>query len=229
MNSSRIVEVFGSIQGEGIYAGQPQIFVRFAKCNLDCYYCDTDKKGGSRYDVFKLLDAVNRMNFTGVFDTVSITGGEPLLHADFLASFLPQLKRRNFRVYLETNGTLPGGLDKVLRFVDIVAMDMKMPSSNNQKSFWARHRDFLRSASKKEVFVKIVVTRETEYGEIKKAVGIIDDIDRGIPLVLQPVTPSRGARKKISMRRLLEFQKLAKVVLDDVRVIPQIHKALGVR
>lgn len=230
MVSPKITEIFSSIQGEGIYAGQPQIFIRFAKCNLGCAFCDTVKKNGKAYSAFQVLDMINRLNISGAVDTVAITGGEPLLYVDFLTRLLPILKKRNLKVYLETNGTLPSALEGVLRFVDTIAMDIKLPSGQKvNRASWARHRDFLNLAKKKDVFVKIVVTDKTTKEEIKKAISIVDDMDPQIPLVLQPVTPANRVKKRVSLNKLIEFQQLAKRVLDDVRIIPQIHKALGAR
>lgn len=225
-----ITEIFSSIQGEGIYVGQPQIFIRFAKCNLDCDFCDTIKKGGKDYGIFELLDMVNKMNASGVINTVSITGGEPLLYVDFLKVLLPQLKKRHFKIYLETNGTLATNLEKILNYVDIIAMDMKLPSAQRKSnSFWAIHRDFLNLAKNKKIFVKIVITDKTKPEEIKKAVSIIDDVSSKIPLVLQPVTPANRIKKRVSLDKLFEFQRLAKTILDDVRIIPQVHKVIGVK
>lgn len=227
---AKITELFPSIQGEGIYVGQPQIFIRFEKCNANCDFCDTVKRGGRAYGVYDILDRVNRINETNMIDTISITGGEPLLYAGFLELLLPQLRRRNLKIYLETNGTLPMELERILNLVDIIAMDIKLPSSQKgQRSFWTKHRDFLNRAVKKDVFVKVVVTGKTTQDEIKKAVRIIGDINSDIPLVLQPVTPSNRVNKKAALDKVFKFQKLAKTVLNDIRVIPQVHKALGAR
>lgn len=230
MVEPRITEIFSSIQGEGIYAGQPQIFIRFAKCNLACEYCDTVKKGGRKYGVYEVLDAVNMLAADSPVSVVSITGGEPLVYADFLKQLLPCLKKRNFRIYLETNGTLSSGLASVLGYVDVISMDMKLPSSQRKrKGQWTAHRDFLKIAKEKEVFIKIVVTGKTKADEIRKATAIVSDVSDKIPLVLQPVTPANKATKKVPLARVMEFQKMARVILDDVRIIPQIHKQLGVR
>jgi len=229
MLKPKIKEIFSSVQGEGIYVGQPQIFIRFAGCNLDCAYCDTKKSGGKNYSPFEIVRKVGQVNSSNAIDTISITGGEPLLYPDFLLSLLPRLRIKNFKMYLETNGTLPSGFEKIRDFIDIVAMDMKMPTASSAKAFWGRHRDFLRLAVKKRVFVKIVITPKTTIDEIKKAIAIIDDIDCGIPLVLQPVTPAKRVARKAPLGRLLEFQTLAMTLLGDVRIVPQVHKILGVQ
>ncbi|MCX5715505.1 MAG: 7-carboxy-7-deazaguanine synthase QueE [Candidatus Omnitrophica bacterium] len=230
MNDTRITEVFSSIQGEGIFVGEPQVFVRLAKCNLDCDFCDTPKKGGRQYSDFELIELITSLAASNAASVVAVTGGEPLLYPDFLRRLLPQLKKRNFKIYLETNGTLPGNLKKILDHVDVVAMDMKLPGAQKGKrSFWTEHRDFLGLAKEKKAFVKIVVTVNTTPEEIKKAAAIINDIDPRIPLVLQAVTPGRRIKKKAPLKKLLEFQRLAKVVLDDVRIIPQVHRLIGAR
>jgi len=227
---ARIADIFLSVQGEGIYVGQPQIFIRFSGCNLNCDFCDTPSPKGRPYGVLDIVDSVDSLNSSSAANTISITGGEPLLYTDFLKLILPQFKKKNFRIYLETNGTLPGNLAKVLDFIDVIAMDMKLPSAQKkERSFWATHRDFLNRSRKKDVFVKVVVTGKTTQGEIKKVAAIIDDIDSGIPLVLQPVTPANRMRKKVSLNAMFEFQKLAKTILKDVRVIPQIHRILGAK
>ncbi len=229
MIDAQVTEVFSSIQGEGIYIGEPQIFVRFAKCNISCDYCDTPKKKAGQYGLFELLDLINSVNPGNIFNVVSLTGGEPLLYADFLKYLLPQLKKRNYKIYLETNGTLPAALEKLLDYIDVVAMDIKLPSSQKGKTFWARHRDFLRLASRKKVFVKVVITAKSSMEEFDKAIRIVNDIDFTIPFIIQPVSPAKRIKKRVSGNRLIEFQALAKKVLNDVRVIPQIHGQLGVR
>lgn len=229
METAKITEIFSSVQGEGIFVGQPQIFIRFSRCNLNCDFCDTVKSGGKNYDLYDLLDFIGGMSAVKTIDTISLTGGEPLLHVDFLTRVLPHLKKRNFKIYLETNGTLPAALEKVVGLVDVVAMDMKLPSSNRGRNFWTRHRDFLNIARKKTVFVKVVATAKTSLDEIRKVIAIIDDIDADIPLVIQPVTPANRVRKKVQPDKLFEFQRLAKMVLNDVRIIPQMHKLIGVK
>jgi len=227
-----ITEIFSSIQGEGIYVGQPQIFIRFAKCNLNCDYCDTPRRPGKKYGLYDILDEISRLDASGTIRTVSVTGGEPLLYTAILKTLLPEIKKRHFDVHLETNGVLSSALAEVLDFVDVIAMDIKLPSAQKRnKSFWTRHRNFLMLAAgrKKNIFVKIVITDKTTAEEIKKAVTIIYDVDPKIPVVLQPVTPANRTRKKIPRGRAEEFQRLAKTVLTDVRVIPQVHKVLGVK
>ena len=60
-NKVKIKEIFASIQGEGIFVGVKQIFVRFCRCNLACKYCDTDFSSNYKeYSVDELVDYINR-------------------------------------------------------------------------------------------------------------------------------------------------------------------------
>ncbi len=231
MNAS-ITEIFSSIQGEGLFVGERQIFVRFADCNLKCDYCDTTNgKRVGEVTSLRVLEKIKKLN-TGRIHSVSVTGGEPLLYADFLQELLPQIKKMGLKTYLETNGTLPGELSKILKMIDYVAMDIKLPSTGNP-ACWIKHREFLEILNDSrirpgEFFVKIVMTSKTKASEIKKAVDIIAGVSKYIPLVLQPVSPIRNV-KKVLPRNTFAFQNQAMDRLATVKVIPQMHKILGVR
>ena len=86
----RFFQVF---QGEGTLIGRRQVFVRFSGCNLDCNYCDTSKSRdpqfGSLVSSDKLFNQVNKL-ITPDFHSISLTGGEPLLHSDFIKDFLEE-------------------------------------------------------------------------------------------------------------------------------------------
>ena len=164
--------------------------------------------------------------------SISVTGGEPLMYADFLLELISQIKKLELKIYLETNGTLPEELKKVISLIDYVAMDIKLPSSGNS-ACWEEHQQFLSVLKKSRIrpgnyFVKIILTAMTKAVEIKKAVAIIAGVSRHIPLVLQPVTPIRQVRTMLP-KNIFVFQSLARESLSAVKVIPQTHKLLGVR
>lgn len=229
---TEIIEIFSSIQGEGIFVGAKQIFVRFKECNLACTFCDESRDRPSRfYTPVELMDAINALIAQkGAHHSVSLTGGEPLCHTNFLLSFLPILRRNRIKAYLETNGTLPDQLSRVIDMIDIVAMDFKLPSSTGEKAFWSEHLDFLKIASKKKAFVKAIITPETTAKDIEKAISIINNLGRQIPFILQPATPTRESDKEVGKDRLLEFLEIGvKNDLEHIRVIPQMHKMLGIK
>ncbi|WP_425060999.1 7-carboxy-7-deazaguanine synthase [Sporomusa carbonis] len=238
---AHVVEVFSSIQGEGLYVGTRQVFVRFAGCNLACTYCDTpdsrqlcqfalvERTAGKRnfisvsnpLSLENLVQVINSL-LTFRHHSISFTGGEPLCQAASIIKLAPQL---NAPIYLETNGTLPDRLAEVLPYVDIISMDIKLPSIAG-KSYWQEHYEFLRLALDKEVFVKVVVTGQTKETEIKQAVNLVASVSSEIPLILQPVTPINGC-EPVTPETLLMYQEHALAILKNVRVIPQTHKFMG--
>lgn len=229
---ARITEIFSSIQGEGIFLGAKQIFIRFKECNLDCDFCDERKDlEPKEYTAHELVSEIKYLDLAqGPHHSVSLTGGEPLLYAGFLDTFLPNLKKNRFKTYLETNGTLPDELAKVIRQIDIISMDFKLPSATLERPFWKEHLRFLKIASGKKVFVKVVVTPQTDAADVKKAVGLIRKIDRSIPFIIQPATPvgpEDGEVEKSALWRFVEMGTSKK--LENVRVIPQVHKILNVK
>lgn len=237
-------EVFSSIQGEGIYVGVRQIFLRFTGCNLNCAYCDTNETQNNQEDMFRVEIEPGQGKFANyrnpisseelikiimklkpeIHHSLSLTGGEPLLQADFLEELLP-LFNRSCPVFLETNGTLPDHLVKVLPYIDIISMDIKLPSVTGRE-LWQQHEDFLRYSRGKEVYVKTVLTGGTTQGELDQIIELIKKVDRSIPLVLQPVTPV-GEVKQMAGEELIGVQDYLSTFLQNVRVIPQTHKILN--
>ena len=72
---------------------------------------------------------------------------------------------------------------------------------------------------------KVVVAAETSAAELERLAELIQAVEVGIPLVLQPVTPVAGVRRPSPMQ-VLEMQESLARRLPDVRVIPQIHKLM---
>jgi 7-carboxy-7-deazaguanine synthase len=108
-----VSEVFGpTLQGEGPTAGRRAGFVRLARCNLDCSWCDTPYTWDwTRFDP---ANEVNRRSVDDVVaqldgmdvDRIVVTGGEPLLQQRALEPLLVALGTRGWAVEIETNGTI---------------------------------------------------------------------------------------------------------------------------
>jgi 7-carboxy-7-deazaguanine synthase len=231
---TEISEVFSSLQGEGPYLGIKQVFVRFGRCNMHCVYCDElekMKEGNFKIcDLNALLLSIHELESTkGPHHSVSLTGGEPLFYTPFLKNLMPKLKERGLVIYLETNGTLPKQLSQIIRWCDIIAMDMKPSSSTADRDFYKEHKEFLKVAIEKEVFVKVVVTPETLADEIERCVGILRDTNPRIPFVFQPLSDPFGINSRSLELIEKKFFSIAKERLTDVRVIPQMHKVWSIR
>lgn len=221
---ARIAEVFDSVQGEGIYLGERQLFVRFFGCNLSCKFCDTKLNRFIEYEPEELFAELKLYN--GDFHSVSFTGGEPLLQKDFLKEILGLTKGVGFKNYLETNGTLPGELKEVIDYLDIVAMDIKLPSSTERPHLWGLHRQFLEIASKTEVFLKAIVCQSTQEEDIKETIRLIKQVDPTAILVLQPDSFEDQSRLT---EKLENFKNICAEENITICIIPQMHKVIGVR
>ena len=225
-----ILEIFSSVQGEGLQIGRRQIFVRFEGCNLNCTFCDTDRpKATVIYDIDKVLERIDSLNILNVHNSVAITGGEPLLHSKFLKRLLPKVKERGFKVYLETNGTLAKNLSDVIEYLDTISIDIKLPSVGRNIPCWQEHKSFLEVAFEREFFVKVVASSSIEITEFDKAIGLVKEMSLDIPFIIQPETKKACSELNISASEILSLQERALKSLNNVFVIPQAHKMMGIR
>ncbi|MCI0452812.1 MAG: 7-carboxy-7-deazaguanine synthase QueE [Candidatus Latescibacteria bacterium] len=257
-------ELFCSVQGEGLFVGERQIFVRTAGCAATCSWCDTvySKVQTPRFVVHGehgaparwrpnpvalgdvLDDVVACAQANAPVVTVSITGGEPLEQPEFVAALARGLRERGFRVYLETAGIHPRALPHVIDHVDVIAMDIKLPSATGTEH-WDAHRDFfsvLRESdfqptrvSARSLFVKVIVDLKATITEMERAADLVASFSPRVPFVIQPESEtmlSKNATRE-NRRALLDLidagARAASLRLDVVRVIPQTHKVLDVR
>ena len=239
-------EIFVSFQGEGAHVGRRHLFVRLAGCNIRCRYCDTpdsleraatytisepDRESQVRtnpVDAEELSDIVGRLLAVDApIDAIALTGGEPLTQSEFLAAFL-RTARFRVPVLLETNGILPRRLRDVLSLLDIISMDIKLPSNTGEGEFWDAHAEFLELARAKDLYVKILVDAGTTEADIGRATQMLAAVSSTMPAFLQPVVDAAG-RPMISAERLTDLFRIAWQSLRTIRVLPQTHKLLGIR
>jgi 7-carboxy-7-deazaguanine synthase len=241
-----VQEVFSSYQGEGPCVGQRQVFVRFAHCHLKCQYCDTPmhspdglchislpgqtqpQSHNNPLAVATLVQAIQQWVQHTPHHSVSFTGGEPLLYHRFLAHLLPQVQPM-VPVYLETSGTQPDFLSAVLPWVDVIAMDVKLPSATGEGPQWQAHRQFLQLALQRQVFLKLVFNNTITAEEIE-ATGQLAELAPHVPLILQPETSlTHSPQVHVSESTLFTVAEALRQRFTDVRVIPQTHKMLMLR
>ena len=105
MPKLRIAEIFSSIQGEGIWAGTPSVFIRVSGCNLRCVWCDTPYASwhpeGPTLDLGEIMNVVDLQKQKHVV----ITGGEPMLFEPII-QLASLLKAENHIITIETAGTV---------------------------------------------------------------------------------------------------------------------------
>lgn len=248
-----LVELFSAIQGEGANVGTRQLFIRFAGCDLRCRYCDSahtwhptrechiEVTPGQRdfisvpnpVTLEQLLSWCDRQNHPKLHDSISLTGGEPLLHGDFLEKFLPRLKSlTGLPLYLETGGHHPNALRPLLPHLDSIGMDIKLPSVSGE-CYWSAHHTFLDLChqAKVDVFCKVIISHTTTDSDLEQLRSLVIAINPHIPVFLQPVTPIGTGRHILPPEpgQVLMWQAALKEQLRTVRVIPQTHKFIQQR
>lgn len=253
-----LIEIFSSVQGEGLHVGEPTLFVRFGGCDLRCAWCDSETTW-TRHPEYEVereagsgivtrhpnpVDPETLWGEVSSFDLrahrfVSVTGGEPLLQPVALRELALRVRGVESALWLETHGLRVAALEQVIDVVDVVSMDWKLASDVTRAgaggrrvavSFDDEHEAFLRVAQQApECSVTIVVTPHTEDDEWDAACSRIASVDPAIPLIVQPVTPTPRFAERPDAARLFALQRRAMQCLRSVLVIPQTHPILGVR
>jgi len=227
-------EIFLSLQGEGLEVGRPQLFLRLGGCPLRCTYCDTPrswKVRGSRsipqieadLDQLLLEAGLQREQIM-----LSVTGGEPLEQAAFLASWLPTWRGL---VLLETAGVFAAKLRLLLPYVHLLSLDWKLPNTVREGEELLEPAACLAVAvvSGVAVQVKLVVTATTTRAELEDAFTAIAKISPGCTVFLQPVTQFGAGPGPPTGQQLLDWSLQLFHFRLDLRVLPQIHPVLGIR
>jgi organic radical activating enzyme len=98
-----LVEIFYSLQGEGLRSGRATVFIRTAGCNCDCWFCDTDFRVRFTSSAQEIVSEARRIG--GDCRWVCLTGGEPTILD--LGPLCDLLREQGFRIQMETNGSLP--------------------------------------------------------------------------------------------------------------------------
>ncbi len=225
MDNVLVSDVFASYQGEGFYVGEKHIFVRFSLCNLNCSYCDepASRLKGKEIDIKKLANQIKRLSAKNSTNTISFTGGEPLLYYRQIKELISILGKK-YRYLLETNGTLYENLKEIINLIDIISMDIKLPQYCGKK-LWKEHYKFLK-ISKDKVYVKVVVGKDIKLKDFKKAVLLVSKICNKIPFFIQP---DSSEMNNIDIKFIDRLYKIAKRYLYNVRYLPQLHKLLNIK
>lgn len=146
-------EIFFSVQGEGTRVGEPCAFIRLARCNLRCRWCDTTQAyaPGQAMTVEETLERLRR--YPTRF--AAVTGGEPLLQPAAL-ELIAALADEGYTVVVETNGSVD------ISPVDaraIVVLDIKCPGSGCSEHMRWDNLKALRSHHE----VKFVIADERDF------------------------------------------------------------------
>ena len=208
----KVVEIFKSIDGEGVRTGLPVVFIRLHGCNLRCKYCDTKYSyNGNEYTEMSLYEVLNKTLSFGI-KRVTITGGEPLIH-DGIKDLIRNLVLNNCEVNIETNGAVD--LFKFQEFKYntkvIFTMDYKCECSGMEDEMILSNLDLLREQD----VLKFVVGSKSDLDKMKE---IIDEFKLKCRVYVSPVFG------------MIEAHELVEYVLDNklnnVTVQVQLHKII---
>ncbi len=209
-------EIFYSIQGEGMLAGVPSLFVRLMGCPLQCPWCDTKHAWtqiNKIHTVEEILSAVRQQAKTGY---VVLTGGEPMIHPA-MTLLTKQLRAEGFHITIETSG---------IQFMDVVcdllSLSPKLPSTLPD------HDPIKPTVLQKlidhadDYQMKFVVGNESEVDEVLSLISANHFIDRK-KVMLMPSSLNQAEYRDLS-------PKVARLALEnDLRFCPRLHLELGLK
>lgn len=200
----KIIDIFKSIQGEGMLAGVPTTFVRLAGCNCKCSWCDQKEAWDDTNIVHTptkmVCDKVEKLSCSDV----CFTGGEPFLQIDAVRKVCRQLTDV-YRFSIETNGSIydpfPG--------IGFMSFSPKL-------QFWP-HDTFIKWMELCYSFsiahqIKVVCN---DINECKQAAGLVAEFNEF--MLIQP------RWETIYLRDIISF-----CVDNNIRLSTQMHKYLGV-
>lgn len=182
------VETMGLVDGPGI-----RTVVFLNSCLLRCKYChnpETWKMGNKNMTVDELIKKVlrNKPYFKNN-GGVTFSGGEPLLQDEFLLECCKRLKEENIHITIDTAGYTPNNVDEILKYVDLVLLDIKHTSKDGFKALTGGNKDiqdkFIEHLNKsgKKVWIRQVIVPgimdNDEYIEsLVKTIKNIKNVER---------------------------------------------------
>lgn len=201
----RIIEIFHSLQGEGPLTGVRTSFVRTARCNLRCSWCDTTYSFGRGVErsVTSILEEVESHGT----HHVCLTGGEPLLQNESVL-LVRELSERRYTTVIETGGSLD--VSPYLPYARTrLSLDVKCPSSRMERRMLWGNLPKLRRAD----VLKFVVADRRDYEYAK---GVVAERPSKAEIVFQPVW---GVPPGPIADWVLEDRLDARVMLQEHKVL----------
>ncbi len=206
--SISVNEIYTSIQGEGLLVGMPSLFIRLQGCNLRCPWCDQPTALNFRENNMSLSDLLKVVE-KYPHRHVVITGGEPFAE-ESLPLLVKDLLSIGKSVQIETNGTLwQEGMEELAPLVHITC-------SPKAVAGWFVHPKIKQYAKE----LKFVVDDELS---LEVLLRFEEFLQEGV-VVLQP-----EGNKENFLHKALDIQLRLLEIGYQVRVLPQVHKLLGLR
>jgi organic radical activating enzyme len=234
----RLSEIFTSVEGEGILFGTKTLFVRLAGCPLKCHWCDTpyaipmesghviSAEGAKQLISEQLQKNTYKVNFTG---------GEPLAQHEAVIELAGFVRRLGIKTYLESACYDSARFAKVLKEIDICKIEFKLKDAGavdemNYPTLLKNELECLRLAvdSGKVTYIKVVVTNSSNLKEFQDLVVKIFGMIKADEIAGFIIQPSHKTDEP-TLERLFGFYDVIYPIYSDIRIVPQLHKAIGVR
>lgn len=232
----RLFEIFTSVEGEGILYGTKTLFVRLAGCPFTCFYCDTidalPMDSGNEYEIEEACNLIDK-NLQEKTYKVNFTGGEPLVQAEAVLEMAQYVKSKNIPTYLESSCYDSEKFSTVVPFIDFVKIEFKTPEAkfvddDHYSKLIYNALECLKISinSKKNTYIKIVVSQKTKLEDFNKLLEKIFNIVSKKELAGFIIQPTYGIAEP-SLEQLLKFYDLVFPYNNEVRIVPQLHKFIG--
>ncbi len=219
-----VMEIYRSVQGEGLLMGVPTTFVRFFACNLRCSWCDTkyswSVREGGTWESMSVQEVVERVHALGARHVV-LTGGEPTLQKE-LAQLARGLKDQGYHLTVETNATIfPTA---AIPLIDLWSLSPKLSSAGENYLRVPIMKRFLEALRPEQQQWKFVVRDDADVQHLRMLLSSFPCFaEHHLPVLLQP----EGDRATADYAAALEYlvEQVRDSFWDDysVRILPQLH------
>ncbi|MEO9028094.1 MAG: 7-carboxy-7-deazaguanine synthase QueE [Ktedonobacteraceae bacterium] len=219
-----VMEIYRSIQGEGILMGVPTTFVRFFACNLRCSWCDTkyswSVREGGTWESLIPEEVVQRIEGLGSRHIV-LTGGEPTLQKE-LPQLAQLLKDKGYHLTIETNATIFPS--QAISLIDLWSLSPKLSSAGENYLRFPIMQSFLESLQPDQQQWKFVIRNEADMRILQKLLTRFPLFhEQQLPIVLQPEGDLAISDYPSALERLAEQVGDPFWSRYYVRVLPQLH------
>lgn len=219
-----VMEIYRSVQGEGMLMGVPTTFVRFFACNLRCSWCDTkyswSVREGGTWESVSAEEIAEQVHMQGTRYVV-LTGGEPMLQKE-LAPLAQILKDRGHHLTVETNttifraGTIP--------LIDLWSLSPKLPSAGEDYLNHPVIERFLATLRADQQQWKFVIRDDEDEQRLRSLLRQYPLFaEQRLPIILQPEGDAATLDYPAALERLAERVRDPFWDTYDVRVLPQLH------
>ncbi len=191
----QISEIFYSIQGEGLLAGQPSVFIRLAGCPLRCNFCDTEYALNPLAGTEMLIDEIIEKIIKYSPKYVVITGGEPMINPQ-ISLLCEKIKEHNTHITIETAG---------IKFIpnlpcDLMSISPKISNAydNEQdKNKYLKIDELKKLIENYDYQLKFVAEKIEDITEVHQIVNTLNGVDRS-KVLLMPQAKDASQYMRIS-------------------------------